>query len=208
MSLKTLLAVGESFSGTEEKPYAVKKERQIPIFGPPEGDGVRAAMVEDKNQNLLTSIPTDLLEQGTVQPQEEMNFEKALAASAAVLEPCATQPPAVEPALPDKVRLRPERRRIEEEPDERRRFLKRWSKPTIRRLTQAEMELVKVQVVRNDLSDSDLELAPRRKERSAQNDLNPFAPRPIAAIGRPAHEKSGMGSRVARWFGFLKKPKS
>jgi hypothetical protein len=62
--------------------------------------------------------------------------------------------------------------------------------------------------VRNDLSDSDLELAPRRKERSAQSDLNPFAPRPIAAIGRPAHEKSGMGARVARWFGFLKKPKS
>jgi hypothetical protein len=208
MSLKTLLAVGESFSGTDVKPYEVKKERQIPIFGPPDGTGVHAG--EEKNQNLLTSIPTELMEQ-TSAPQEELNFEKALAASAAVLEPAdpvAAQPPSVEPALPDKVRLRPERRRIEEEPDERRRFLKRWSRPTIRRLTQAEMDLVKVHVVRNDLSDSDLELAPRRKERSAQSDLNPFAPRPIAAIGRPAHEKSGMGARVARWFGFLKKPKS
>jgi hypothetical protein len=205
MSLKTLLAVGESFSGTGIKPYEVKKERQIPIFGPPDGDGVRAG--EENHQNLLTSIPTELLEMAAA-PQEEMNFEKALAASAAVLEPCAAQPPSVEPALPDKVRLRPERRRIEEEPDERRRFLKRWSKPTIRRLTQAEMDLVKVQVVRNDLSDSDLELAPRRGPRAAQAEFNPFAPRPIAAIGRPTHEKLGMGDRVARWFRFLKKPRS
>lgn len=206
MSLKTLLAVGESFSGTGVKPYDVKKERQIPIFGPPEGNGVHAG--DEKNQNLITSIPTELLETAATAPQEELNFEKALAASAAILEPSAAQPPSVDPALPDKVRLRPERRRIEDEPDERRRFLKRWSKPTIRRLTQAEMDLVKVQVVRNDLSDSDLELAPRRAERSGQSDLNPFAPRPIAAIGRPTHEKSGMGKRVARWFRFLKKPKS
>jgi hypothetical protein len=143
-----------------------------------------------------------------VAPQEELSFEKAPVVEAAVMEPCAAQPPPVDPALPDKVRLRPERRRIEEEPDERRRFLKRWSKPTIRRLTQAEMNLAQVRVVRNDLSDSDLELAPRRAERAAQNDFNPFAPRPIAAIGRPTHEKLGMGDRVARWFRFLKKPRS
>jgi hypothetical protein len=203
MSLKTLLAVGESFSGTGVKPYEVKKERQIPIFGPPEGSGVHAG--EEQNQNLLASVPPELMEGPA--PQEVLDFEKA-PVEAAVMEPCAAQPPPTDPALPDKVRLRPERRRIEEEPDERRRFLKRWSKPTIRRLTQAEMNLAQVRVVRNDLSDSDLELAPRRAERAAQNDFNPFAPRPIAAIGRPTHEKLGMGDRVARWFRFLKKPRS
>lgn len=180
MSLKTFLAVGESFSGTDEKSYAVK-ERQIPIFAT-----TAEAEVAEKDQNLLTSIPTKENEgQMSLGPQVE---------------------PIREPER--RIHLTPERRRIETEPDERRRFLKRWSKPTIRRLTQAEMTLANVQVVRNDLSDSDLELAPRRAARAAQNDLNPFAPRPIAAIGRPAHEKLGMGERVARWFRFLKKPRS
>ena len=85
---------------------------------------------------------------------------------------------------------------------------RRWRGGAAKKLTQAEMSLEQVRVVRNDLSDSDLELAPRRAERSAQNDFNPFAPRPIAAIGRPTHEKLGMGDRVARWFRFLKKPRS
>ena len=179
MSLKTLLAVGESFSGTDEKSYAVK-ERQIPIFA-------TTAEAEVKEE-LIPSGPADPAgDQMTLGPQVE---------------------PIREPER--RIHIAPERRRIETEPDERRRFLKRWSKPTIRRLTQAEMTLANVQVVRNDLNDSDLELAPRRAARSAQsqNDLNPFAPRPIAAIGRPAHEKLGMGERVARWFRFLKKPRS
>jgi hypothetical protein len=183
MSLKTFLAVGESFSGTDEKSYALKalKEQQIPIFA----TTAEAEVAEKENQNLLPSVATEREGQMTLGPQVE---------------------PVREPER--RIHIAPERRRIETEPDERRRFLKRWSKPTIRRLTQAEMTLANVQVVRNDLSDSDLELAPRRAARAAQNDLNPFAPRPIAAIGRPAHEKLGMGERVARWFRFLKKPRS
>lgn len=183
MSLKTLLAVGESFTGTDEKPYDLKKDRQIPIFA----TTAEAEAAAGKDESLLASTSTEKNEgQMTLGPQVE---------------------PIREPER--RIHLTPERRRIETEPDERRRFLKRWSKPTIRRLTQAEMTLANVQVVRNDLTDSDLELAPRRAARSAQsNDLNPFAPRPIAAIGRPAHEKLGMGERVARWFRFLKKPRS
>ncbi|HUS34605.1 MAG TPA: hypothetical protein VM680_04560 [Verrucomicrobiae bacterium] len=181
MSLKTFLAVGESFSGTDEKSYGLKaiKEQQIPIFAT-----TAEAEAKEESQSLVTSAATDA-GQMTLGPQVE---------------------PVREPER--RIHITPERRRIETEPDERRRFLKRWSKPTIRRLTQAEMTLANVQVVRNDLSDSDLELAPRRAARAAQNDLNPFAPRPIAAIGRPAHEKLGMGERVARWFRFLKKPRS
>jgi hypothetical protein len=179
MSLKTLLAVGESFSATDEKSYALK-EQQIPIFA----TTAEAEVAEKESQSLVTPAATEP-GQMTLGPQVE---------------------PVREPER--RIHIAPERRRIEIEPDERRRFLKRWSKPTIRRLTQAEMTLANVQVVRNDLSDSDLELAPRRAARAAQNDLNPFAPRPIAAIGRPAHEKLGMGERVARWFRFLKKPRS
>ena len=189
MSLKTLLAVGESFSKPESKPYEKKKDVQIPIFATTDevAPGVGA---KKESQNLLTSIPVDLLDGA---PQ--LDFERA-----------ETAPLKEEPAR--KVRVAPERRRIEQEPPERRQFLKRWSRPTIRTISQAEMELEQVRVVRNDLSDSDLELAPRRAARGPQRDFNPFAPRPIAAIGRPTHEKLGMGERVARWFRFLKKPKS
>lgn len=107
-----------------------------------------------------------------------------------------------------KMRLTPERRAIQAEPPERRRLLDRPARNGARRLTQAEMSLDQVKPIRNDLSDSDLELAPRRAARSSEGDLNPFAPRPIAAIGRPTHEKSGFGARVAQWFRFLKRSRS
>src|SRR5258706_6723320 len=169
MSLKSLLAVGESFSGTGIKPYEVKKQRQIPIFG------AAAEPAPDKPVEGAPAAP------------DELNFEKEREA---------------------RIHITPERRRIEQDPPERRRFLdRRWRGGPAKKLTQAEMSLEQVRVVRNDLSDSDLELAPRRAARSAESDLNPFAPRPIAAIGRPTHEKLGMGDRVARWFRFLKKPR-
>ena len=162
MSLKTLLAVGESFSGTEAAPYEVRKEK-LPVF--------------EKKGN------------GT---DGELDFQKR-----------------------EKVRLMPERRTIESEPEERRSFLRRRERVSPgraeeRKLTQAEMRLEQVQVVRNDLSDSDLELAPRRAPRAAESssDLNPFAPRPIAAIGRPSHDKLNFGARVTQWLRFLKRPKS
>src|SRR3954469_15513501 len=179
MSLKSLLAVGESFSGTGTKPYGAKKQRQIPIFATTADVSSEAAVEEGKED--LVAVPT------SSEAEAQMTLE----------------------AREERVRLKPERSRIEQEPEERRRFLKRWSKPTLRKLTQEEMSLEQVRVVRNDLSDADLELAPRRAARStAQTEFNPFAPRPIAAIGRPTHEKLGMGTRVARWFRFLKKPRS
>jgi hypothetical protein len=194
------LAVGESFSGTSIKPYEVKKDRQIPIFASAEEEDGKA--LEKEGQKLLASLP---LENGESEAQLTLGSQN---------EPAKPLPqaPGVDeshPAGDGKVHLRPERRRIEQEPPERRRLLdRRWRGGPAKKLTQAEMSLEQVRVVRNDLSDSDLELAPRRAERSAQNDFNPFAPRPIAAIGRPTHEKLGMGDRVARWFRFLKKPRS
>ncbi|HEY6227067.1 MAG TPA: hypothetical protein VI282_08100 [Verrucomicrobiae bacterium] len=177
MSLKSLLAVGESFSGTGSKPYEVKKQKQIPIFATTADVSSETALDEPKEELVAAGGGDDA--QMTLEAREE------------------------------RVRLKPERSRIEQEPEERRPFLKRWSKPTLRKLTQEEMSLEQVRVVRNDLSDADLELAPRRAARSAaQTEFNPFAPRPIAAIGRPTHEKLGMGTRVARWFRFLKKPRS
>ena len=189
MSLKTLLAVGESFSKPESKPYEKKKDVQIPIFATT--DEVSVVASKKESQDLASSNTAELLD-----GPPELDFEKAETATPAKEEPAR------------KVRVAPERRRIEQEPPERRQFLKRWSRPTIRTISQAEMDLEQVRVVRNDLSDSDLELAPRRAARGPQKDINPFAPRPIAAIGRPTHEKLGMGERVARWFRFLKKPKS
>ena len=103
-----------------------------------------------------------------------------------------------------RVKLAPERSRLEKEPEERRRFLERRTKNANRGMTQAEMSLDEVRVVRNDLSEADLELAPRNVARTEQLALNPFAPRPIAAIGRPTHEKQSWAARMARLFGFLR----
>ena len=160
MSLKNLLAVGESFFGTNTSPYEVRKEHRLPVFGPAENQTAFAPLFSKEEK-----------------PQSELDFEKQREA---------------------RVRIKPERRK----------FLERPSRGGARRLTQAEMGLEQVKVVRNDLSDSDLELAPRRAARSAEGDLNPFAPRPIAAIGRPAHEKLGLSARVGRWLRFLKRGKS
>ena len=53
MSLKTFLAVGESFSGTDEKSYALK-EQQIPIFAT-----TAEAEAKEESQSLVTSAATD-----------------------------------------------------------------------------------------------------------------------------------------------------
>lgn len=174
MSLKTLLAVGESFFGvsTEPSPYEVRKNAQLPVFGNP------GAGEEKENQNSVPSMSAE-------KPKEpELDFE-------------ARQ-------QEQRVKISPERSRIEKAPDERRTFLDRRVRHSgDRKLTQAEMGLEQVTPVRNDLSDSDLELAPRRAAKSVETDLNPFAPRPIAAIGRPSHEKQGWAARLMRLFGFL-----
>ena len=176
MSLKSLLAVGESFSGTGSKPYEVKKQKQIPIFATTADVSSETALEERKEELVAAGAENDA--QMTLEAREE------------------------------RVRLKPYRSRIEQEPEERRSFLKRWSKPTLRKLTQEEMSLDQVRVVRNDLSDSDLELAPRRAAKSVESALNPFAPRPIAAIGRPTHERQGWAARLTRIFGFLRRGRS
>jgi hypothetical protein len=182
MSLKTLLAVGESFFGvsTEPSPYEVRKNGLLPVFGPANS----SASEQKQDENLLPSIPT---ENGEKAAEPELDFE-------------ARQRGEHE----SRVKLAPERSRIEKAPEERRTFLDRRVRHSgDRKLTQAEMGLEQVTPVRNDLSDSDLELAPRRAAKSVESDLNPFAPRPIAAIGRPAHEKQGWAARLMRLFGFL-----
>jgi hypothetical protein len=179
MSLKTLLAVGESFFGvsTEPSPYEVRKNAQLPVFGN-EGAPNAKAPEGKESQNLLPSIPT--------KNEMELDFEARREA---------------------RVKISPERSRIEKAPEERRTFLDRRARSSNsnRRLTQEEMSLEQVRPVRNDLSDSDLELAPRRAAKSVESDLNPFAPRPIAAIGRPTHEKQGWAARMTRLFGFLRR---
>lgn len=169
MSLKTLLAVGESFFGvsTEPSPYEVRKEGQLPVFG---NEGAHAKAAEEKESHPAGGEP-------------ELDFHAR---------------------AEQRVKISPERSRIEKAPEERRTFLDRRARPAAnRKLTQAEMSLDQVRPVRNDLSDSDLELAPRRAAKSVEPDLNPFAPRPIAAIGRPSHEKQGWAARLMRLFGFL-----
>lgn len=99
------------------------------------------------------------------------------------------------------VKIAPERRAVEPEPEERRVFFKR-PRTAQRPLKQSELGLEHVKVVRNDLSDSDLEL---RRVKTVEADLNPFAPRPIAAIGRPTHEKQSFWTKVGRLLGFGKK---
>ena len=171
MSLKNLLAVGESFFGvsSEPSPYEVRKAAQLPVFG---SEVDAKAQKEKESQSLLTSAATS----------GDEEFQK-------------------------RVKLAPERSRIEKEPEERRTFLGRRPRPS-RTLSQAEMTLDEVRVVRNDLSDTDLELAPRNVARTEQSALNPFAPRPIAALGRPAHEKQSWAARLARLFGFLRPGRS
>jgi hypothetical protein len=179
MSLKTLLAVGESFFGvsTEPSPYEVRKDAQLPVFSAQENSGGAG---EKESQNLLPSIPTEKAQEPQLDFEARQNEQR--------------------------VKLSPERSRIEKAPEERRTFLDRRARSSAnRRLTQAEMSLDQVRPVRNDLSDADLELAPRRAAKSVETDLNPFAPRPIAAIGRPSHEKQGWAARLTRLFGFLRR---
>jgi hypothetical protein len=176
MSLKNLLAVGESFFGvsTEPSPYEVRKNAQLPVFGV--DPRVEKEKESQNLSHLAGSIPANIGEEKA--PQVELDFEK-------------------------RVKISPERSRLEKEPEERRTFLGRRPK-TSRPPAQEEMSLDEVRVVRNDLSDSDLEFAPRKAARTEQLALNPFAPRPIAAIGRPTHEKQSWAARVARLFGFLR----
>lgn len=171
MSLKNLLAVGESFFGvsTEPSPYEVRKKGMLPVFA--------ATQKEADAPPAPAPAKSD-------EPQDEMNFEQN---------------------RETRVKISPERSRIQSEPEERRRFLDRRRRHSARLLSQAELSLEQVRPVRNDLSDSDLELSPRKAARSVEPDLNPFAPRPIAAIGRPAHEKQGWAARMTRLFGFLRR---
>jgi hypothetical protein len=168
MSLKSLLAVGESFSATTSapSPYAVRKEHQLPVFG-------EAPPADRPNAEL--NIQTE-----EVKPQAEMNFEA-------------------------RMKMGPERRAIEPEPEERRRLLGRWPRGGAKNFTQPELRLENVKPLRNDLSDSDLELAPRRSARSVEPDINPFSPRPIAAMGHPTHEKTSWPARLARLLGLRRR---
>jgi len=165
MSLKSLLAVGESIRAATVKPepYEIRKECQLPVF---------TAHVPEPVAPI--EAPTNLA------PQNELNFEA-------------------------RMKMGPERRAIEAEPEERRRLLGRKARGGAKSFAQSELRLEQVKVVRNDLSDADLELAPRRAARTAESDINPFAPRPIAAMGRPAHEKQGWAARLARLLGLRRR---
>src|ERR1051325_10555826 len=100
MSLKTLLAVGESFSGTGDKSYEMK-ERQIPIFARDDGGTVAA---KKASQDLATALPDEWRASGR---QVELDCVKAA--------PAAPEPtvPAIEPEKPEpkRIHLAPERRR-------------------------------------------------------------------------------------------------
>ena len=177
MSLKTLLAGGGSFFGvsSEPSPYEVRKSAQLPVFGPDANAKTSAENQAGANASETAAPKTE----------PELDFEARREA---------------------RVKISPERSRIEKEPEERRTFLDRRARHSgTRKFTQAEMSLEQVRPVRNDLSDSDLELAPRRAVKPAEPDINPFAPRPIAAIGRPTHEKQGWAERATRLFGFLRR---
>jgi len=180
MSLKTLLAVGESFFGvsSEPSPYEVRKKGMLPVFG---NESAHTKATDEKESHPAIAGPPSISTNPGGEPQ--LDFEAR---------------------GEHRVKISPERSRIEKAPEERRTFLDRRARPAAnRKLTQAEMSLDQVRPVRNDLSDSDLELAPRRAAKSVEPDLNPFAPRPIAAIGRPSHEKQGWAARLMRLFGFL-----
>ncbi len=163
MSLKTLLAMGDSFFATsdEPSPYEIRKSCRLPDFS-------------SNLPEAAAPVPQEPA------PQKEIDFEER---------------------HEGRVKIAPERRLIESQPEERRRLLDRKNRNGGRNLTQSELRLDQVRVVRNDLSDADLELAPRRAAKQVEPDINPFAPRPIAAMGRPTHEKQGWAARLARLLG-------
>jgi hypothetical protein len=171
MSLKTLLAVGESIlaARNDPSPYEIRKGCQLPVFG---------AQLSSSLPEAAAPVPP------LPEPQKEIDFEER---------------------RESRVKITPERRSIETEPQERRRLLDRKRRGSAKDLTQPELRLDQIKPVRNDLSDADLELAPRRAARSAETEINPFAPRPIAAMGRPAHEKQGWAARMARLLGLRRR---
>jgi hypothetical protein len=213
MRMKSLLAVGESILAAKDEPspYEIRKECRLPVFG-------EKTCSQPLNQPLTPVLsPSDGAREKTgeslamglaaVSPQKEINFSAPERETnfGGLKKETSFGAQESETGFEARMKMGPERRAIEPEPEERRRLLGRKTRGGARNLTQAELRLEQVKVVRNDLSDSDLELAPRRKARSGEADINPFAPRPIAAMGRPAHEKQGWAARLARLLGIKRR---
>lgn len=202
--LKNLLSGGSLFGvANAPSPYAVRKETQLPVFGNSDG-----AITEAKGNGASENNPSLFPSASASAPERDAESAAYMklpgsAKAQSLVTSAATGGGEID--FEKRVRMGPERRSVQVEPEERRRLLDRNRRNTPRKLTQEEMRLEQVTVVRNDLRDSDLELAPRRRAERPEGDLNPFAPRPIGALGRPTHEKISFGARVARWFRFLKR---
>lgn len=162
MNLKNFLAVGQSFSGGNagKSPYEMRKESLLPKFGQ------RLRLVEP-SRDPAQPEQTDWLDE-TPRPQETATANEGT--TAPVVKPVIAPAPAV---------------RSQAAPEKKGfwyyltfGFLRRKSRRNPL-LIQSELMLENVQVVRNDLADSDLELVVvKRKKKKVEPIFNPSLTNP------------------------------
>lgn len=141
MSLKQFLVVGQSFVGlrNEKSPYELRKENMLPRFG-------NNPRVTGAGTYGSRPVQADWLEEKTLTEAPSVPAEDARPARA--IQPVASAVP----------------------PREKRGILWYltfgfWRKKTTQPLVQPELGLERVQVIRNDLSDSDLEVVVIKKKK-------------------------------------------
>ncbi len=166
MSWTQLLAVGRSFKGTKEEPhrYKVAQPNLLPKFEPDE----------------RPSTPV----QAAVSTSDEMKTASLFDSPAAPAISHGFAPiPEARPRMEEPSPVAPLRREPSERPRRRRLGLFGWRRKTgapFGQAIQGELSLETVRVVRNDLSDADLELV-RVKKKASAAEASPFAAAPVAA---------------------------
>src|SRR3954465_6298170 len=148
MSLKQFLVVGRSFVGLsgDKSPYELRRENRLPVFQPsPRFVGSRKGEAE--------LVQSDWVEQQEQKRKEAL--ERLERANASYAQPIAVTK---EPANPKSKR--------------KRNWLRIFSFGLLGRakeqrpLQQSELSLDRINVVRNDLADSDLELVIKKKKKA------------------------------------------
>jgi hypothetical protein len=183
MSLLRLLTTGKSLVGVRDKesPYRLTNQRLLPQFGPAKNP-FSSSRESEPAQTEERSAPNDAAPDAARNERGGTSVWRVMLAAlrlraAALLSGCKgklnnilgrVRPKAVKPAIP------------------------RFTKPAV----QGELSLDRIKVVRNDLSDADLEVVPAKAPSAVAS------PGPASLLERKdGLAESGWGRATARLFG-------
>src|SRR5579872_1436609 len=190
MSLGRLLTAGKSFIGMKDitSRYRMRSANLLPKFGSPKNPFVSRPKTESSNS------PAPMTKPAQAQPAKMETcslFEPKPQIPVIVPKPVAATPP---PAQPVKVMVElPTARPVTAVPAKKPALLAEWAKKLnpllylparlpkmrttktrpVKTAVQAELSLERVRVVRNDLSDTDLEVIPARPAEVPPNEVMP-----------------------------------